>query len=115
MHTAYLVVTILLAGFLVVSAVADFGRYHRVLIAMARARVPESWLPTLGAVKGVAGVGLLAGIAVPAVGIAAGSGTIVFFLGAITTHIRARWYSFGAPATFLILGVAALGLALVVL
>ncbi|HEY6470416.1 MAG TPA: DoxX family protein [Candidatus Dormibacteraeota bacterium] len=115
MRTAYLVVTIALAGFLVLSTAADFGRYHRVLTAMSRAGVPQSWLPTLGALKGAAAVGLLVGIVVPALGIAAGAGTIVFFLGAIATHLRAHWYSFGAPATFLTLGVAALTLSLVVL
>jgi hypothetical protein len=115
MHTAYLMVTTVLAGFLVFTAVADFARYHKVLIAMSRAGVPETWLPTLGALKGAAGVGLLVGIAVPAIGIAAAAGTILFFLGAIVTHIRARWYSFSAPASFLTLGVAAFALTLVVL
>jgi hypothetical protein len=110
MHTAYLVVTLLLAAYLVFSAAADFARWHKVLTAMARAGVPESWLPTLGLLKGAAGVGLLAGIAVPAIGMAAATGTIVFFVGAIVTHLRPRFYSFGAPASFLVLAVAALAL-----
>jgi DoxX-like family len=110
MHIAYIAVTVLLAVYLVLSATADFARYHRVLTAMARARVPQSWLPTLGILKGAAGLGLLVGIALPAIGIAAAAGTILFFVGAIVTHLRARWYSFGAPASFLILGVAALTL-----
>jgi hypothetical protein len=45
---------------------------------------------------------LLVGIAVPPIGTAAAVGTILVFVDAITTRLRARWYSFGYPAASLL-------------
>jgi hypothetical protein len=45
MFTAYVVVSALLTAYLAFSVTADFTRYHRVLTAMAKADVPQSWLP----------------------------------------------------------------------
>jgi hypothetical protein len=112
MFTAYLVVTVLLAAYLAFSAAADFVRWNRILVVMARAGVPESWLLPLGALKAAGALGLLVGIAVRPIGVAAACGVILFFLGAIITHIRARFYSFGSPGSFLLLAVAALVLTL---
>jgi hypothetical protein len=55
---------------------------------------------------------LLVGIAVPQIGIAAAAGLVLFFVGAIITHLRARDYSFGLAVVFLLLAVAALVLRL---
>jgi hypothetical protein len=112
MYIAYVVVSILLAAYLAFSTWADFVRFKQVLVAMARAGVPESWLPLLGTLKGAAGVGLLVGIGVPLVGLAAALGVILFFLGAMVVHVRARYYDITFPATFLVLAVAALVLGL---
>lgn len=112
MLTADLVVTILLAAYLAFSAGADFVRWNRVLVVMARAGVPESWLPMLGALKAAGAVGLLVGIVVRPIGVAAACGVILFFIGAIITHLRSRFYSFGSPGSFLLLAVAALVLTL---
>jgi uncharacterized protein involved in cysteine biosynthesis len=112
MFTAYIIVTVLAVVALTFSATVDFIRYKQVLINMARAGVPESWLTMLGSAKAAGAVGLLAGIAIPAFGIAAAIGVILFFVGAIITHIRARWFSFGYPATYLLLAVGALVLGL---
>jgi hypothetical protein len=43
--------------------------------------------------KTVGAFGLLAGFALPSVGIAAGIGLILFFAGTIIFTLRARWYS----------------------
>jgi DoxX-like family len=112
MFTAYLAVTVVLAAYLAFSAGADFVRWNKVLVVMARAGVPESWLTPLGGVKAAGAVGLLVGIAVHPIGIAAACGVILFFVGAIITHIRARFYSFGSPSSFLLMAVAALVLRL---
>jgi hypothetical protein len=42
---------------------------------------------------------------------AAAIGLILFFVGAIITHLRARDYSFGLAVAFLLLAVAAFGVA----
>ncbi|MBV9278898.1 MAG: DoxX family protein [Chloroflexi bacterium] len=109
MHIAYLTVTVLLSGLLVFSAAADYVRYSRVLSAMARAGVPESWLTTLATLKAAGAAGLLLGLAIPVIGLAAAAGVTLFFVGAIITHIRARWFSF-APLPYFLLAVGALAL-----
>jgi hypothetical protein len=96
------------------SATLDFTRYKQVLINMAKAGVPESWITMLGTLKGAGALGLLVGIRVPLIGTAAAGGLVLFFVGAIITHLRAHDYSFGLAIVFLLLAVAALVLRLVV-
>ena len=108
MFTVYLIVTILTAAANIFSAACDFIRYDKVRIAMARAGVPESWMTTLGVLKTAGALGLLVGIGVPVIGIAAAVGLIVFFVGAIITHLRGRDNSLGPATLFLLLAVAAL-------
>jgi DoxX-like family len=112
MAITYIVVTVLAAVANAFSAALDFVRYQKILIAMARAGVPESWLTTLGILKAAGAIGLLVGIGVPLIGIAAAVGLSLFFVAAIITHLRVRDYSFGLAATFLLLAVAALVLRL---
>jgi hypothetical protein len=90
MFTAYLIVTFLAAVANIFSATYDFVRYEKVSIAMAKAGVPESWMTTLGILKAAGAVGLLVDIGVPVIGMAAAMGLIVFFVGAIITHLRGR-------------------------
>ena len=126
MLTAYVVVGGLLVAYLAFSVVADVARYHRVLTAMADANVPESWLTTLATLKAAGALGLLVGIAVPligtttagfsttaaAIGTAAAVGVILFFVGAVITHLRVRDYSLAPATVFLLLAVATLVLGL---
>jgi hypothetical protein len=113
MFSAYVILTVLAAAALTFSATADFVHYKKVMINMARAGVPESWLIRLGIAKAAGAIGLLVGIVIPPIGVAAAIGIILFFVGAIITHIRARWFSFGFPATYLLLAVGALVMGLV--
>jgi hypothetical protein len=108
MLTAYVVVTAMAAAANIFSATCDFVRYKQVSIAMAKAGVPEAWMTTLGILKAVGALGLLVGVGVPLIGTAAAVGLILFFVGAIITHLRARDYSFGLAVVFLLLAVATL-------
>ena len=108
MFTVYLIVTILAAAANIFSATCDFVRYEKVSIAMAKAGVPQSWMTTLGILKAVGALGLLVGIRVPVIGIAAALGLILFFVGAIITHLRGRDCSLGPAIVFLLLAMAAL-------
>ena len=45
---------------------------------------------------------MLIGIGVPAIGIAAAAGLVLFFIGAIITHLRGHDYSFGLAIVFLL-------------
>ena len=112
MFTAYLIVTVLAVAANLFSATCDFVRYKQVSIAMAKAGVPESWMTTLGVLKAAGALGLLVGIGVPLIGTAAAIGLILFFVGAIFTHLRVRDYSFGLAVVFLLSAVGALALRL---
>ena len=52
MFIAYVIVTVLAAAANIFSATLDFIRYKQVLINMAKAGVPESWVTMLGVLKG---------------------------------------------------------------
>ena len=114
LFTAYLVVTALAVGANLFAAGADFVRYPQIAINMDRAGVPHSWMIPLGILKAAGALGLLLGIFVPPIGIAAGVGLVLFFVGAIVTHLRSHFYAFTAPIIFLTLAVAALVLRLAV-
>ena len=110
MFTAYVIVAVVLAAQLTFSSIADFVRYPKVITAMTRAGVPDSWLNTLASLKAAGALGLLIGIGVPLVGIAAATGVTLFFVGAIVVHVRARWVSI-FPVFYLLPALAALVLA----
>lgn len=109
MFTAYLVVGMLTAAANGTFATLDFVRSEFVLQNMARLGVNPSWLYPLGFLKMAGAVGLLIGIAVPPLGVAAAIGLVLFFIGAIVTHIRAHDYSsIPFPGGLLLLAVASL-------
>jgi len=112
MFTAYIIVTVLAAAANTFSATLDFIRYKQILINMAKVGVSEAWITILGILKAAGALGLLIGIGVPLIGIAAAVGLVLFFVAAIITHLRARDYSFGLAVVFLLVAVAALVLRL---
>ena len=114
MFIAHVVVTFLAAAVNIFSATLDFIRCKQVLINMAKAGVSESWITMLGILKAAGAPGLLIGISVPPMGAAAAVSLVLFFVGAIITHLRARDYSFGLAMVFLLLAVVALVLRLAV-
>ena len=113
MFITYIVVTILAAAANIFSATLDFIRYKPILINMVKVGVSESWITTLGILKAAGALGLLIGIGVPAVGIAAAAGLVLFFIAAIIIHLRGHDHSFGLAIVFLLLAIAALGLRVV--
>jgi hypothetical protein len=118
MSTAYVVVTLVTALALTFSLAADYYFLRqRVLANMDRVGVPRSWLPTLAALRGLGvlglGVlGLVAGLAVRPLGVAAAVGIVLYFVGAIITHLRARWYDISYPSVYLALATTTLALGL---
>ncbi len=113
MFITYVIVTVFAAATNIFSATLDFIHYKQILINMARVGVSESWLTTLGILKAAGALGLLIGIRVPLIGIAAAIGLVLFFVAAIITHLLGRDYSFGLAIVFLLLAVAALVLRVV--
>ena len=114
MFTAYVVVTLMAIAASSFVAVANFMRLKFVLVTAAKVGVPQSWMTMLGVLNAAAALGLLLGlIGVPPIGTAAAIGLVLYFVGAIITHLRARDYSIGPASAFLLLAVAALVLGLV--
>jgi hypothetical protein len=109
LYTAYVVVTLMAVAASTFVAVANFMRLEFVLITAAKVSVPESWITMLGTLNAAAAIGLLLGlVGVPLVGTAASIGLVMYFVGAIVTHLRARDYAIGPATAFLLLAVAAL-------
>ena len=109
MFTAYVVVTLMAVAASAFVAVANFMRLGFVLTTAARVKVPESWITVLGTLNAAAALGLLLGLlGVPLVGTAAAVGLVLYFVGAIITHLRVRDYSIGPASAFLVLAVATL-------
>jgi hypothetical protein len=87
----YTAVTIATAAANIGAAMADFTRANFALGNSIRVGVPSSWLPVLGTLKLAGAAGILLGLAgVRYLGIAAAAGLVLFFLGAVAVHLRAR-------------------------
>ncbi|GAB3976363.1 DoxX family protein [Plantactinospora veratri] len=116
MLTAYVVVALLTIVACAWSAAVDLARTEFVLANSARVGVPPSWLPPLAALKAAGAAGLLLGLlGVPAVGLAAATGLVLFFVGAVTVHLRARVFgTVGYAGSFLALALACLVLEIAV-
>lgn len=113
MFSAYVIVTVIGAGVNAWAAYVDFARAEWVIANMKSYDIPRSWLFWLGVLKGAGAVGLLFGIRVPFIGVAASLGLVVYFVGAIATVVWSKWYShLRFPAAFLLLAAASLALRL---
>ncbi len=71
-----------------------------------RKRVPRSWAFPLGALKAAGALGLLAGLVVPPLGTAAAICLVLFFVGAVVAHVRARYRRVANVTVFLVLVLA---------
>lgn len=113
MFTAYGIITVVAVLANTGIAVADFLRAEFVLANSAEVGLPQSWLPWLAALKAAGAAGLLLGLmGVPVIGVAAATGLVLFFIGAVAAHIRARVYdNIAFPGGYLALAAACLALA----
>lgn len=109
MFTAYIAVTVLAASANIWAATNDFRRLEWITANLDRLKVPRSWLPTLGILKVLGGIGLLAGLVAPWVGIAAAVGLVLFFISACASAVRVRWYQHLVyPTVWLLLAASSL-------
>lgn len=114
MTIAYLAVTFVAVVANAAVGVADLARARFVLGNCAAVGVPPTWLIWLGLAKIAGAAGLVTGLlGVRPLGVAAAVGLVLFFVGAVVAHLRARVLrSIGFPAGFLALACAALAGAL---
>ncbi|MGP3961395.1 DoxX family protein [Nonomuraea sp. 3N208] len=109
MFTTYVVVVVATGVSNIAAAIADFLRVKWILGNMSKYGVPHSWIYALGVAKAVGALGVLAGLAVRAIGVAAAAGLVLYFIGAVVMVARARWYShLPYPTLFLLLAVGSL-------
>ncbi|MCU1639784.1 MAG: putative rane protein [Nocardia sp.] len=92
MNTAYHIVGVVTALWVGFSAYSIFTDQAFVVEPLVEYGVPRSWWTWLGTAKAAGAVGLLVGFFVPAIGIAAAIGVILYFAGAVITTIRAHSY-----------------------
>ncbi|MBT2477726.1 DoxX family protein [Streptomyces sp. ISL-94] len=112
MSTTATVVTLIAAFMAGFSGASIFFRATFVVEPLAEYGVPRTWWNRLGAAKLAGSAGLVVGLFVPAIGIAAAIGLILYFTGAVITVLRARSYAhvpfpllYAAP----VIGALALG------
>jgi hypothetical protein len=110
MDTAYIVTIVLAALVYGYAAVLNFVGAASVKVVAERVRVPQKWMIPLGILLASGVAGLLIGLAVPLLGIAAASGLVVYFIGALGAHVRVRDRGVGGAIGFLVLSLAVLTL-----
>ncbi|MFF0435163.1 DoxX family protein [Streptomyces sp. NPDC004327] len=112
MSTTAIVVTAVAAFMAGFSGASIFFRAKFVVEPLAEYGVPRSIWNFLGAAKLAGAVGLLVGYAIPAIGIAAAIGLVLYFAGAVITVARARAYGhIPFPLIYMAPAVAVLALA----
>ena len=108
MHITYLVTTILAALANGYAASLNFVGAESVKVVADRVHVSRGWMVPLGTLLAAGAAGLLTGFAVPALGTAAAIGLVLYFICAVTAHLRVRDRQIGGAVFFLLLAAAAL-------
>src|SRR5919112_6434905 len=108
MHVTYIVITILTALANGYAAALNFVGAESVKLVADRVQVSRAWMVPFGTLLAAGAVGLLTGLAVPALGTAAAIGLVLYFICAVSAHIRVRDPGITGAVSFLVLVVAAL-------
>ena len=112
MRITYVAITIVVALANSYAATLNFIGAESVKVVADKVRVPQKWMIPFGILLASGAVGLLVGFAVPALGIAAAIGLVVYFVCAVSAHIRVRDRNVAGAVSFLVMAVAALVVAL---
>jgi hypothetical protein len=114
MAIAYLVVTVLVAAMTIFSGVGKLRSDPSIVkVIHETCGVPMRYFPFLAACEVAGAAGVVLGICWPVLGLAAAGGLILYFLGAVVSHLRVGDIRGIGPAAFLFsLSVAALVLRL---
>lgn len=108
MTTALFIATIVCIAATASIAVADYLKVKFVLKNSAEVHVPVRALPYLATLKLAGAIGLAFGLTgLPWLGVAAGIGLVLFFIGAVVAHVRSGvYYNMAFPGLYLILALA---------
>jgi uncharacterized membrane protein len=113
LEIAYIVLAVIVAAMLTVSALGKFQKSPQVIeMIVNTVGWPESRLHWLGMAEVAGAIGLLVGIAWRPLGIAAGVGVTLYFVGAVIGHLRVHDAAWKVPLFLAILGAVVTGLAI---
>jgi hypothetical protein len=108
MHIAYVVVTIVVALANGYAAALNFAGAESVRVVADEVGVSQRWMIPFGILLASGAVGLLVGIAVPVLGTVAAIGLVVYFVCAVSAHIRVRDPKVAGAVSFLMMAVGVL-------
>ena len=112
MFVAYVTVTVLGAIFNGAAAVTYLIGHEYPKTQADMKGIHRKWVPVLGMLLAAGTTGLLAGLAAPLLGTLAASGLVLYFIGAITAHLRVGSRNIVGGIVFLTTAAAALTLGL---
>jgi len=102
MGIAYLVVTIVLAAMALFSGIGKLRHDPKIVKVIHEiVGIPMKYFPLLAACEIAGAVGLVLGIWWPPLGVLAGIGLLIYFLGAVVSHLRVGDAKGIGPAAFL--------------
>lgn len=108
MNAAYLATTSIVALIVAFSALGKIRRDPAIVkVIVETVGVPAKYLTPLAACEIAGALGLLAGILWPPLGVAAGVGLVMYFVGAVVSHLRVGDVKGISPATFMLFAAAA--------
>ena len=115
MQIPYLVITVLFAMIVSYSGIAKIRRDPRVVqVIHETIGIPLKYFALLAACEFAGAAGLIVGLWWQLAGIAAGIGLVVYFIGAVASHLRVGDFKGIGPAAFMLaLAVAVLALRVV--
>lgn len=102
-----IILSVLLAVILVGSGTAKLRKSGSVVEGLTRANVPLAMYPFLAAVEFVGAIGLVWGLWWTPIGIAAAIGVVLYFVGAVVFHMRAKDTQIVPPAVLGLIAAAA--------
>ncbi|HEY7055927.1 MAG TPA: DoxX family protein [Vicinamibacterales bacterium] len=108
MDIAYVVIIMLAALAYGYAALLNFVGAESVKVVADRLHVSQRWMIPLGTLLASGALGLLIGLAVPVLGIAAAIGLVMYFVCALSAHIRVHDRGIGSAIGFLVLAIAVL-------
>ena len=108
MHVTYVVITILAALANGYAASLNFVGADSVRVVADKVQVSQRWMIPFGVLLASGAAGLVTGFAVPVLGTAAAVGLVLYFVCALSAHVRVRDPKIAGAVSFLALAAAAL-------
>ena len=108
MFIATVVVSVLLAVALTFSAIGKLTKNPSVIPMLEQVGVPADKIPWLAYVEILGAVGLLIGLFVWPIGVAAAVGAFLYFVGAVAAHLRVKDKDYAPAAGLAVFAVVVL-------